>query len=434
MAGWVGERIWRRPLQRSVSPGPNGRAIRTTLGAAASTRGLPAGTVPPHRPELQPVPGPQSAPVGFRARDLCSDTGDRGAGGEAAQSGRATHADIHIHTFRHLVWLSLSTHKHRTPFTDARPVDYSRCLYENTHRRHARSITFYRWPTTVLQNESRSGLRGLLGWEPMVRNRFRTSPTLSDPDHPPVCEGLCFTPSHSARGFLVARLAGISPPLSLVARFPRLVALLHSSLASLVARRSSFGFLAASLSRYEGARSSPYSLLVFCFSRCSSLALTVPHRSVARLGRLRRRSSVVSLSLGPRLACLVRRPSLLAHRSSLVARRWSRCFFGPGCSHLLVSRPGLASDSRLSVETISLRRPNLSDFHQSKEPHSIVGNPPFKEEICNRCPKLAVYGRKFSCVFSLLFSSPPQNFEWRISDDTVLPIVLFSYYVFRAVA
>ena len=160
----------------------------------------------------------------------------------------------------------------------------------------------------------------------MVRNRFRTSPTLSDPGHPPMCEGLCFTPSHSARGFLVARLAGISPPLSLVACFPRLVALLHSSLASLVARRSSFGFLAASSSRYEGARSSPYSLLVFCLSRCSSLGLTVTHRSVARLGRLRRRSSVVRLSLGPRLACLVRRPSLLARRSSLVARRWSRCF------------------------------------------------------------------------------------------------------------
>ena len=108
--------------------------------------------------------------------------------------------------------------------------------------------------------------------------------------------------------------------------FPRLVALLHSSLASLVARRSSFGFLAASSSRYEGARSSPYSLLVFCLSRCSSLGLTVIHRSVARLGRLRRRSSVVRLSLGPRLACLVRRPSLLARRSSLVALRWSRCF------------------------------------------------------------------------------------------------------------
>ena len=98
------------------------------------------------------------------------------------------------------------------------------------------------------------------------------------------------------------------------------------ALASLVARRSSFGFLAASSSRYEGARSSPYSLLVFCLSRCSSLGLTVTHRSVARLGRLRRRSSVVRLSLGPRLACLVRRPSLLARRSSLVARRWSRCF------------------------------------------------------------------------------------------------------------
>ena len=29
---------------------------------------------------------------------------------------------------------------------------------------------------------------------------------------------------------------------------------------------------------------------------------------------------------------------------------------------------------------------------------------------------------------------PPQNFEWLISDDTILPMDLFYNYVFRAVA
>ena len=154
-------------------------------------------------------------------------------------------------------------------------------------------------------------------------------PHLTHPLRPRPPPGVCRTVLHPKS--LSARVPCRSPRwhlASVVARrlLPRLVALLHSSLASLVARRSSFGFLAASSSRYEGARSSPYSLLVFCLSRCSSLGLTVTHRSVARLGRLRRRSSVVRLSLGPRLACLVRRPSLLARRSSLVARRWSRCF------------------------------------------------------------------------------------------------------------
>ena len=134
-----------------------------------------------------------------------------------------------------------------------------------------RSITFYRWPTTVLQTESKSGLRDLLGWEHMVRNRFRTSPTLSDPDHPPVCEGLCFTPSHSARGFLVARLAGISPPLSLVARFPRLVALRHlrSPRSSLVARRLASSLHLHRATRELGARLIP----------CSSFASLVARHS-----------------------------------------------------------------------------------------------------------------------------------------------------------
>ena len=107
----------------------------------------------------------------------------------------------------------------------------------------------------------------------------------------------CHSPS------LVARLARRS---SLVVWLPRciFIALRGSSELAL--------FLARLL---------PLSLLV---TRLASM--TVTHRSVARLGRLRRRSSVVRLSLGPRLACLVRRPSLLARRSSLVARRWSRCF------------------------------------------------------------------------------------------------------------
>ena len=108
----------------------------------------------------------------------------------------------------------------------------------------------------------------------MVRNRFRTSPTLSDPGHPPVCEGLCVAPSHSARGFLVARLAGISPPLSPFARFPRLVALRHlrSPRSSLVARRLASSLHLHRATRELGARLIP----------CSSFASFVARHSACK--------------------------------------------------------------------------------------------------------------------------------------------------------
>jgi hypothetical protein len=109
-------------------------------------------------------------------------------------------------------------------------------------------------------------------------------------------------------------------------------------------------------------------------------------------------------------------------------------FFGPGCSHLLASRPGLASDSRLSVETIPFADRTF-EISTSQRNHTVSSEIRHsKRKICNRCPELAVYGRKFSCIFSLLLSRPPQNFEWLISDDTILPMDLFYNYVFRAVA
>ena len=267
--------------------------------------------------------------MGFRARDLCSDSGDHGAGGEAAQSGRATHADIHIHTFRHLVWLSLSTHKHRTPFTDARPVDYSRCLYENTHRRHARSITFYRWPTTVLQNESRSGLRGLLGWEPMVRNRFRTSPTLSDP-----CASCQITQREASLSLaslasrLPCRSSLASPGLSLAVtrRSPR---------SSLVARRS-----ASSLHPHRAPRSSELALFL---ARLLPLSLLVTRLDCHSSLRRSPRSPPSPLVRRPHIA----RPQPRSPRSSPVAPRSSLV---PRCSSLeyMFCRPGLLASSRLS--------------------------------------------------------------------------------------
>ena len=252
----------------------------------------------------------------------------------------------------------------------------------------------------------------------MVRNRFHTLPTLSDPGHLQVCQGVGFIPSHSARGFLVARLAGISPPLSLVARFPSRSSLSvtrRSPRSSLVAHRS-----ASSLHLHRAPRRSELALLVAPLLPLSLLVTRLDCRSSLR-------RSPRSLRW-PLVACLAYRlpPASLAsfvdRRSSLVARR-----------SLLVT--GL--DRFRPPLTLALRRTaalQMKPYHFAYRTLRISTNRRYhtvSSEIRHSKRRCAADAQSLLCAVASSAASsasypppPPRNFEWRISDNMGLPVFL----------
>ena len=164
---------------------------------------------------------------------------------------RQSHACTRPYTHTPALGVAFAIHTQaQNPFHRRTPRRLLSVSIPNTHRGRARPITFDREPKMALFPESKIGLRKSAR---LVARGQKPVPHLTHPLRPRPPPGVSGSRLHSQS--LSARLPCRSPRwylASLVARrslSQSLVAFCHSSLTSLVARRSSFGVLAASPSR-----------------------------------------------------------------------------------------------------------------------------------------------------------------------------------------